>query len=148
MDASKELQIAMRAVLEGGFKSQREYDNAVTNLRYLCIQEHRRITTSPNGVRCSNEFGDLCRNFVMDTYFGGEWPHTMDVGMRRLARRLSSAVASYLRKACNVSGKTPMYADELSEIRIRAMDSKAVCAAIEKGLTSKTRDMLRDLRSG
>lgn len=147
MDVSKELQTAMRAVMTGGFKSMRDYDEAITNLRNLLSEEHRHITTHEDGERCSNEFGEMCQNFVADVYFGGVWLTGLDVGLRRLSRRLKSAVSGHLRKKIGVNGKTVAYVDELSEARIQMMAKESVCEAVEAKFSPVTREKLLELRS-
>ena len=146
MNVSHDLEMAMHVLLAGGFKSQKDYDDVVINLRNLCAHEHRRLTTAESGERCSNEFGNLCQDFVADVYFGGVNMLGLDVGMRRLARRLKSAVSAQVRKKAGVEGGSVVYNDELSEVRIHLMDREGICQAVEASFSAKTREKLQELR--
>lgn len=148
MNVSHDLEMAMHVLLAGDFKSQREYDEAVTNLRDLCANEHRQLTTVESGERCSTEFSDMCQDFVADVYFGGMNMLGLDISMRRLARRLRSAVSAQVRKKAGVAEGSVVYNDELSEVRIQMMDREGICQAAEARFSAKTREKLQELRSG
>lgn len=146
MYITDELQEAINNLQNGEFASMREYDEALLYLQRACGTAHRNLTVSDEGGPYAFEVSRMCRDFVIDAYFGGKMPAKSKVTERRLVERVRSTLVTILREPFGLDGQTKIYSDEISEMRIRLMDRPGICKVLESKVGAKTRDYLKELR--
>lgn len=146
MTVNDNIRGAVKVLLESDFSDMRSYDSALKAVESAVHSEHRRIAMNESGTRYNFVFSELCRNFVVDNYFGGLMPYRNEKDKRKLVRSLHSALTAYLYKEFGIQNGSVMYKDEVDEMRIRLMDTEKVSKAIESSLTKRMRELLEEYR--
>lgn len=147
MYITDELQFAIDQLQNGEFKSMREYDESLIALQRACSTAHRNLTVSAEGGPYAFEVSRMCRDFVVDEYFGGKFPSKARSEERRLVERVRTTLVSILREPFGLGHQTQIYSDEISEMRIRLMNRPLMRELLESKVGAKTRIALEELRS-
>ena len=139
---SDDLQNLLKQLQEQDFSSMEEYDAALTKIKFVTMSEHRRISTDQDGTRLSSVACNMITDFIVDTFFFGVRPEKDEREYKRVITRLRQSLMGYLKVTYGLSLQAPVYADVISELRVRLLAKEEIKMAIVATVGSQTLELV------